>query len=217
MAESPPTSSEPRRPNVVAIVLLGVVALALIAVVAGLVGGGDDDDDATASTGTETREVEVTGDVLAQLEDPANDPAVGEPAPVVSGETFAGDELTIPGDGPAIVVFLAHWCPHCQREVPVLLDYFAKEGMPEDVDVLGVATSIDPASPNYPPSEWFEREGWEIPTLFDDATDSAARAFGLSAYPYFVAIDADGNVVARTSGELDAAQLEALLDGARGG
>ena len=218
MAEPSPTSTEPRRPNVVAIVLLGIVALALIAVVVGLVGGGgDDDEDATASTGTETRDVEVSGDPLARLEDPANDPAVGEPAPVVTGETFAGDEVTIPGDGPAVVVFLAHWCPHCQREVPVLLSYFEENGMPEDVDVLGVATSIDPASPNYPPSEWLEREGWEIPTLFDSADDTAARAYGLSAYPYFVVIDADGNVVARTSGELQAAQIEALLDAARGG
>lgn len=57
----------------------------------------------------------------------------------------------------------------------------------------------------------------EIPTLFDSEDDAAARAYGLSAFPYFVVIDADGNVVTRISGELDSSQLEALLDAARGG
>lgn len=205
-----------RRPNVVALVLLGVVALGLIAVVAGLVGGGDDDDD-TASAGSETRDVEVRGDALVALEDPADDPTVGQPAPVVTGETFDGEALTIAGDGPAVVVFLAHWCPHCQREVPVLVDHFGEAGVPEDVDVFAITTSVDPSAPNYPPSAWLEREGWDIPTLYDDETGSAARAFGLSGFPYFVAIDADGNVVARASGELDPPQFEALLDAARGG
>lgn len=205
--------STARRPNVVVLVLLGVVALALIAVVIGLATGGD--DDTPASTASETREVTVDGQDLVRLENPASDPAVGEPAPAVHGETFDGDEITIPADGPAIVVFLAHWCSHCQREVPVLVDYFGENGMPQDVGVFGVATNIDPTLPNYPPSEWLRREEWTIPTLFDDEDDTAAKAFGLSAYPYFVAVDGDGNVVARTSGELDPAQLEALIEAAR--
>ncbi len=207
--------STARRPNVVALALLGIVALALVAVVIGLASGGGDDD-TTASTDGETRDVEVVGDPLVRLEDPTDDPAVGQPAPVLRGETIDGEAITIPGDGPAVLVFLAHWCPHCQREVPVLVDHFAQNGLPEDVDVFGVATSIDPASPNYPPSEWFERESWELPTLYDSGDDTAGKAFGLSGYPYFVAIDGDGNVVARTSGELDPAQLDALLEAARG-
>jgi thiol-disulfide isomerase/thioredoxin len=205
-----------RRPNVVVLAVVGIVVLALVAVVLSMAAGGDDDD-TTASTASETRDVEVVGDDLPKLENPANDPVVGVAAPILKGETYEGDEITIPGDGPAVVVFLAHWCPHCQREVPVLVDYFGENGMPEDVDVFGVATSIDPASPNHPPSEWLERESWEIPTLYDSEDDAAARAYGLSAYPYFVVIDADGNVVTRTSGELDPPQLEALLDAARGG
>ena len=35
-------------------------------------------------------------------------------------------------------------------------------------------------------------------------------AFGLSAFPYFVAADAQGNVVARTSGEITTDQFAAL-------
>ena len=33
--------------------------------------------------------------------------------------------------------------------------------------------------------------------LVDDASNQAAGYYGLPSYPYFVALDADGNVVAR--------------------
>ncbi|MDD9372346.1 MAG: hypothetical protein PV358_19650 [Acidimicrobiales bacterium] len=45
-----------------------------------------------------------------------------------------------------------------------------------------------------------------------DGDDSAAQAAGLTAFPFFVAVDADGNVVGRTSGELTPPQLDAIVD-----
>ena len=42
------------------------------------------------------------------------------------------------------------------------------------------------------------------------------RAFGLSEYPFFVAIDKPGKVVARAAGELSIPSFERLLDLARG-
>lgn len=49
-----------------------------------------------------------------------------------------------------------------------------------------------------------------------DATDSrAAQAFGLSSFPYFVALDSENRVVARASGELTVEQWEAPIDEAR--
>ena len=65
--------------------------------------------------------------------------------------------------------------------------------------------------PNYPPSAWLAREGFTIPTLADDAKSSAASAYGLTSFPYFVAMDAKGNVVARVSGELTEAQFDDLV------
>jgi thiol-disulfide isomerase/thioredoxin len=210
--------AEPRRPkpSPLLIVLGAIVVLAVLAVVVSQLGGGDDDD-STANAGTETRNVDVDGDPLPKLEDPANDPAVGTAAPVLKGETFDGDAITIGGKGPALVVFVAHWCPHCRREVPFLVSYFEQHGMPEGVDVYGVATSIDPSAPNYPPSKWLADEHWDVPTLVDADDSGAAEAYGLSAFPYFVALDADGVVVARTTGELQAPDLEALLTAARSG
>ena len=51
--------------------------------------------------------------------------------------------------------------------------------------------------------------------LADDESGSAASAYAPPGFPYFVAIDADGNVAARMSGELTSGQLAALFDAAR--
>jgi protein-disulfide isomerase len=44
--------------------------------------------------------------------------------------------------------------------------------------------------------------------------DAAAAAYGLSAVPFFVVVDDEGQVVFRVSGELDTPQLDALVDAA---
>jgi thiol-disulfide isomerase/thioredoxin len=155
--------------------------------------------------------VTVSGDSLPAFAE-GDDPAVGLPAPTLQGEDFRGQPVAVADDGrPKAIVFLAHWCPHCQREVPVIQDWLDAEGAPQDVDLYSVATSIDPAQPNYPPDAWLEREGWTVPVLVDDADDAAATAFGLTVFPYFVFVDADGNVVARASGELTIEQLTGYL------
>jgi hypothetical protein len=74
---------------------------------------------------------------------------------------------------------------------------------------VSVSTAIDPARPNYPPDAWLADEGWTAPVLVD-GDDTAAQASGLSAYPFFVAIDGDGTVVLRASGELTTEQLDTV-------
>jgi cytochrome c biogenesis protein CcmG, thiol:disulfide interchange protein DsbE len=198
------------------------VLLALVAIVASMAGSGDDGD-TTSPAGDdgpaaieEVRDVEVTGTALADYED-GNDAALGVPAPVLEGQTFDGAGVTIGEKGrPQLVFFVAHWCPHCQKEVPVISEWLDEAGEPDDVVLRAVSTGVNKDAPNYPPSEWLDREGWPVKTLADDADSTAAKAFGLSAYPFFVALNADGEVVARTSGELTVPQLEALLEAARG-
>src|SRR3546814_5923343 len=60
--------------------------------------------------------------------------------------------------------------------------------MPEDVDVYGVSTSTNEERPNHPPSAWLDKEGWEYPTLADSPESQTATAFGLSGFPFFVAL-----------------------------
>jgi hypothetical protein len=88
--------------------------------------------------------------------------------------------------------------------------------MPDDVELLTVSTSVKPGADNYPPEKWLESEGWSAPVLADDDASSVAQAYGLTSFPYFVVVDADGKVVARASGELSTDQFDAAVKAAQG-
>jgi cytochrome c biogenesis protein CcmG, thiol:disulfide interchange protein DsbE len=205
-----------------------IVVIAFALLIAILVTGSDDDAEGgreAASGGTvvpsgdlDHGTVEVEGEPLAQLAAGGADPAAGQPIPTVVGETFDTSTVRIAPDGrPKVVLFLAHWCPHCQAEVPRLQEWLNDNGMPADVEVASVATSTTSSRPNFPPGNWLRREGWSVSTLVDDESATAANAYGLTGFPFFVAVDAEGNVVTRASGELSTEQWEALLDAARTG
>jgi thiol-disulfide isomerase/thioredoxin len=167
----------------------------------------------SANAGPQTRPVEISGNPLPTFDPNANpDPGVGQQAPTLNGSTFDGTPVSITNDGrPKVVMFIAHWCPHCQAEVPRITQWLKDNGMPSDVDLYAVATGTSADAPNYPPSRWLEKAGWPVTTMADDENSSAAKAYGLSAYPYFVALDASGRVVVRTSGELTMDQFEAVV------
>ena len=78
----------------------------------------------------------------------------------------------------------------------------AKSGAFGDLRLVAVATGTNKQAPNYPPVAWLKREAWTGDVVLDDKEASAAGAYGLDAYPFLVAIDAQGNVAGRTSGEL---------------
>jgi hypothetical protein len=75
---------------------------------------------------------------------------------------------------------------------------------------------MNASRPNYPPSEWLADEGWSSPVMAD-AGNQAADAYGLSAYPFWVAVGADGRVIHRATGELSTTQLESLFTQAESG
>jgi thiol-disulfide isomerase/thioredoxin len=162
--------------------------------------------------------ITVEGSPLDPFEETSDDLALGQTAPVVSGESFDGTPLTIggPTTNPTMVVFLAHWCPHCNDEVPELLALDAAGDLPEGLDVIGVSTAVDPNAPNYPPSDWVVEKGWEWPTIADDEELTAFGAFGGTSFPFIVVLDSDGAVLARRSGAAPAAETKAFLDAALG-
>ena len=205
-----------------------VVVAVLFAVVQLTSGGGDGGDVATgpaqtagpAGSGSQslvTAPVTVNGAALPAIPENGKDPAVGRPFPGITGSNVLdGSPVAITADGRAkVVIYVAHWCPHCQAEVPVITAWLAAKGRPADVDLYAVSTAVAPDRGNFPPASWLVREKWPIATLADDAGGSAFRAAGLSSFPSFVAVGADGTVRARAMGELETAAFEALLARAR--
>jgi thiol-disulfide isomerase/thioredoxin len=194
------------------LIWIGLGAVIAAAAVAAFVisqRGSDSSSMPTAET------VQVDGSSLPAFTSDADDPAIGMAAPGLTGTDIDGSgSMTIPaGQGkPRAIIFLAHWCPHCRREVPLVADWLRENGLPTNVDLYSVATASSPDLPNYPPSTWLADAGWEPPVMLDDSEQTAAKAYGLQSYPYFVFVGADGKVVKRLAGEIPVSQLGSELD-----
>jgi cytochrome c biogenesis protein CcmG, thiol:disulfide interchange protein DsbE len=162
--------------------------------------------------GIEVADVTVAGEPLVAFTPGQPDPTQGVAAPRLFGVTPRGEEIAVERSGrPTAVVVLAHWCPHCQREVTDMTRWLDETGGVDGVDLFAISTRVQPQQVNYPPSRWLEREGWPVPTLVDDEDASAAIALGMYGTPFWVFLDGDGHVVLRHSGRLEITDLEALL------
>jgi len=193
--------------------IAALIATAAIVAVASQSGG----DDVVAGI-EEFGDVLVEGKSLPAFTTGQADQAVGMTAPILTGKGFTGNTIVTSPGTPTLLVFLAHWCPHCQREVPLLVQWKRDGRVPDGLDVIAITTSSDPASPNFPPSEWLARE--EFPALWPVMTDSgektAANAMGVSGFPFFVLVDAQGKVALRLSGEIEMAALTEQINKALG-
>ena len=138
-------------------------------------------------------------------------------SPTVDGYDFSGQSVSIENNGrPKVIIFLAHWCSHCQEEAKLLKKYFSIHGISSEVDGYAVATAIDSNKPNYPPDKWLERESWPYQIISDTSDDSIAKAFGVNSFPYWVLVDSEGKVLSRVKGSLtenEIAQTFTMMSG----
>ena len=157
-------------------------------------------------------EISVVGDSLPQYAGENDDNvALGLPAPTFSAPDQNSEIFQLEKNGNSkALLFLAHWCGYCQQEVPVVQRFIDSNGVPPGIDVIAVATSIDRGRDNYPPQEWLEREGWSETQIYD-LDREIGEAYGLNAFPYWVFLDKDLNVLARRTGNLPEDMIGALL------
>ena len=139
-------------------VALGAIALVAVIGIAISAGGGDDGDGTATADVPAFGPVVVEGTPLPTLGD-GTDLAIGTTAPTAEGLGPDDEPTTIgrPGE-PTLLVFLAHWCPHCQAELPRLVELMGA-GSLDGVRMVAVLTGTDPNAPNFPPVAWLEREG----------------------------------------------------------
>jgi cytochrome c biogenesis protein CcmG/thiol:disulfide interchange protein DsbE len=164
--------------------------------------------------------VDVGGDSLPPLEDEIADAAVGMTAPTLVGLDLDGDPIRVDAavDGPAMLVFVAHWCPHCNAELPKLNELHDAGALPADLDVVAISTAVAPDRPNWPPDEWLnDTMAWTYPAMLDAIdlereTFVAAEAYGVNSFPFVVLVDGDGKVVTRWAGEREPAEILAQID-----
>lgn len=215
------TKPQPRDPvaakrSYTPFIVLGAIVVVALAIALLASGGGDDDADTATGGGAASGELLATADIrvrgapLPPRPEGGDDPAAGAAAPTLEGVDPTGEATTVEYGQPTLVAFLAHWCPHCQAELPELVA-LAEEGALDDMDAVIVLTGTDESRPNHPPAPWLEEEGWTGRVILDDERGSAASGFGLTSYPYIVLVDADGEVVARNAGGLGLERLRQFV------
>lgn len=155
----------------------------------------DDGHDEDAST---------SGTIVLEPSDlpPSEDP---------SFTTFDGDEVqlsTLQGR-PLVVNFFASTCVPCITEMPDFEEVFQEVG--DEVPFLGLALQDRPEDA----LALMERTGITYPAA-QDKDGSVINALGGTILPTTVLLDADGEILLRHAGKLDADDLRALIAEALG-
>ena len=163
-------------------VVLVVVGIAG-AVALGTSGGSSDTTTDTVVTvpggvqPAEYQKVSSTGGLLAPLPESGADTETGKSVAVLKGYDLQGRPVTIDpaGEGKAtMVVFLAHWCPHCNREIPVLNKWRESGEVPTGLRVVGITTGSKADQANWPPSKWMTAMKWPFEVMADSEAQEAA-------------------------------------------
>jgi thiol-disulfide isomerase/thioredoxin len=203
-------------------VVLVVVGIAG-AVALGTSGGSSDTTTDTVVTvpggvqPAEYQKVSSTGGLLAPLPESGADTETGKSVAVLKGYDLQGRPVTIDpaGEGKAtLVVFLAHWCQFCNREIPVLNKWRESGEVPTGLRVVGITTGSKADQANWPPSKWLTAMKWPFEVMADSEAQEAARAYGVGGYPFMAFVGANGKITARTSGEVPVEQLQIYANAA---
>lgn len=105
---------------------------------------------------------------------------------------------------PTLMTVWATWCEPCRRELPMLQEF--SESHPE-INVVTVNLGDDPASVR----SFLDEVGVTLTSLID-TEGRLTSAMKVASVPSIAMIDADGEVVARHTGELESGTLDELLD-----
>lgn len=108
-----------------------------------------------------------------------------------------------------VLNFWATWCPSCLKEIPAFVELQKKYG--EKVQFVGIALDDLEAVKTFQ-----AKTTVNYPLLIsgDFAGFALAKKLGnlISAIPYTVVVDTNGQVVKRHSGELSASKLQGILE-----
>jgi thiol-disulfide isomerase/thioredoxin len=157
--------------------------------------------------------VTVSGPALPTFTSGQADAALGLAVPRIDGVDFEGRPQAISANGKGkLIVALAHWCPYCQQELPILSEWYASADLPDDIEVFLLSVFASPERGNFPPGPWLTGEAWGGPILADDPAGSMANALGIASVPHNLLVAPDGTVAARITGGLSVEQLDGAID-----
>jgi cytochrome c biogenesis protein CcmG/thiol:disulfide interchange protein DsbE len=133
---------------------------------------------------------------------------VGQPAPILAGDTIDGDTFDLAGRrGRWVVVnFMASWCTPCRQEQPELVAFANRHAQAADAEVVAVIVNDTPEAV----MEFFDKYGRAGPAVLDP-DGSVYVDFGVVKLPETYIVDPDGIVVAKVNGGVSADGLDGAL------
>jgi cytochrome c biogenesis protein CcmG/thiol:disulfide interchange protein DsbE len=146
--------------------------------------------------------------------------AVGQKAPEFAVSTTNGPfDLAAAGGKPTLLEIFASWCPHCQREVPILdkidasykgkIHFVAVAGSPYGQDSSTPETQADVVS-------FMTKYNVTYPVAFDPNLDVAGK-YLQGGFPTLVLIGGDGTIESIRDGEIPPGDIKASLDASLAG
>lgn len=110
-----------------------------------------------------------------------------------------------------VLVFWATWCQPCQQELTAMDRLYAAM---QSRGLRVYAISIDSPDTAAQVVPWVEREGYRFPVLLDRETEVLTRYNPRGDIPYYVVLDASGNVLKDHQGYMsgDIEELTSFLE-----
>ncbi|MCE5200078.1 MAG: TlpA disulfide reductase family protein [Armatimonadota bacterium] len=126
--------------------------------------------------------------------------AVGDKAPNFKLDSLSGSNTVKLSDfsgKPTVVVFWASWCPHCQRELPVLQKVY--KDLKPGANFVGLSVDQDIKDAR----SLVKDKGITFPNAYcgTSSGEKVMNTYGISGIPAIYVLDKNGTVKARHLGE----------------
>ncbi|CAN5155119.1 hypothetical protein BH18ACT4_BH18ACT4_06480 [soil metagenome] len=138
----------------------------------------------------------------------ASSPLIDEVAPLIEGDTIAGDDFDLDRlQGRWVVVnFFATWCAPCRQEHPELVSFQRRHDQAGDAQVVSVVYGDDSEAVR----AFFDENGGDWPVVVGDEGRSALD-YGVSGVPESYLVDPSGFVRAKITGGVTSTGLDRIL------
>jgi thiol-disulfide isomerase/thioredoxin len=170
--------------------VLGAVVLAAAIVAVVVTAGGESSAAEPAPSGS----VSIDHEPGPALQPGEAIPEWSAPALDGSGTMHWSDYL----GGPIVLTVWAPWCPHCQAELPRLVERLRFH---PDITLVTISTAVE-QSTAFTSQGYLDAEGLSFPVAVDDAALTLHDGLGVEGFPSTYFVTADGTVVRHEEGEI---------------